>query len=66
MPETIKIAEMEKNFDHYMDRCESGETFFIEQEDGRLVAMVPADEYGEAINDLNADLSIYKNHNDAS
>lgn len=65
MPETIKIEEMEKNFDHYMDRCESGETFFIEHQDGRLVAMVPADEYGNAIEDLNSDLTMYKNHNDA-
>lgn len=66
MTETIKIVEMEKNFDHYMDRCEAGETFIIEQEDGRLVAMVPADEYGDAINDLNTDLSLYTDHNEAS
>ena len=66
MTETIKVKDMEANFDHYMDRCENGETFFIEHEDGRLVAMVPADEYGNAINELNTDLSLYNNHNDAS
>lgn len=56
MTETIKIAEMEKNFDHYMDRCEAGETFIIEQEDGRLVAMVPEKDF--------SDLSMYTDHND--
>ncbi len=63
MPEIIKVKDMESNFDHYMDRCEDGETFFIEHEDGRLVAMVPAKEFEGAEKSL-ADFPWYNDHND--
>ena len=63
MPEIIKVKDMEANFDHYMDRCEGGETFFIEHEDGRLVAMVPAKEFEDAKESI-TDYSVYNDHND--
>jgi len=65
MPEIIPIAEFEKNFDFYLDRCESGETFFIEHTDGKLVAMVPAKEFEETTEQTSENWSTYNDHNDA-
>jgi antitoxin (DNA-binding transcriptional repressor) of toxin-antitoxin stability system len=64
MPEIIKIKDMEANFDHYLDRCEAGETFFIEHEDGKLVAMVPAKEFEDA-NQTISEYSYQTDHDDA-
>ena len=63
MPEIIKIKDMEANMDHYLDRCEAGETFFIEHEDGKLVAMVPAKEFEDAKQAID-DFHYQNNHDD--
>ena len=45
----ISEAELEANFEHYVERCEEGEVFIIKCLDGRQVAMVPADEYADVL-----------------
>ena len=69
MTKIITVQELEQDFDSYLDRCEAGETFFIEHEDGKLVAMVPAKHYESAMSDLDIPeedwYNIYNSHNDA-
>ena len=36
---------MDANPEKYLDRCEAGEMFLVEQPDGRLIAMVPEDQF---------------------
>ena len=57
--ETIKQSDMDANPEKYLDRCEAGEMFLIEQPDGRLVAMVPEDQF----KNIESDDEYYKNYN---
>ena len=50
---------MDANPEKYLDRCEAGEMFLIEQPDGRLVAMVPEDQF----KNIESDDEYYKNYN---
>ena len=53
----IKIEDFQKNFDNYLEKVESGESFVIEDKKGKSVIIVPCD----------ADLiRIHTEHNDAS
>tara|TARA_B100000287_G_scaffold333415_1_gene318582 strand:+ start:619 stop:807 length:189 start_codon:yes stop_codon:yes gene_type:complete len=57
--ETIKQADMDANPEEYLDRCEAGEMFLVEQPDGRIIAMVPEDQF----KDIESDDDYYKNYN---
>jgi hypothetical protein len=51
--ETIKQADMDANPEEYLDRCA------FEQPDGRIIAMVPEDQF----KDIESDDDYYKNYN---
>ena len=63
--------EFEKDFDAYMDKIESGETFLIRQPDGRAVVAVPADAYKSAaasagVTEVDEMSVMYSNHEEGS
>lgn len=69
----ITEEELEKNFEDYVEKCESGETFIITRSDGRRVMMVPAKDFENAqacvsmnLPDDEDDFSFYHDHDDAS
>jgi hypothetical protein len=70
----ITEEELEKNFEEYVEKCESGESYIITRSDGRRVMMVPAKdlEDAQACISMNLDeqtdndFSHYYDHDDAS
>lgn len=56
--EKIPIDEFQKNFDTYVKKVETGESFVIENSEGRSVIMLPAeDEIIKIHTDWNNDAS---------
>jgi prevent-host-death family protein len=53
--EKVPIKKFQNNFDEYIKKVESGQTFMIENSDGRSVVMMPIDD------DL---IKIHTDHND--
>ena len=71
----ITEEELEKNFEEYVEKCESGESYIITRSDGRRVMMVPAKDFDEAQSCVSMnlgeeqsddDFSHYYDHDDAS
>ena len=65
----ITLEEFEKDFDGYMDRIETGESFLIRQPDGRAVVAVPAGEYeaaATAVAEVDELTEMYSDHEEGS
>lgn len=58
---TLTIKELQENFDEYLDKVESGESFLIKSEYGCAV-LVPHQEYKE-VDDL---IRIHTDHEEGS
>ena len=58
---TLTIEELQKNFEVYLDRVESGESFLIKSKHGNVV-LVPYQEY-EEVDDL---IRIHTDHEEGS
>lgn len=53
----IKIEEFQKNFDNFIQKVETGESFIVENEKGNSVVMAP---YSDDL------IRIHTEHNDGS
>jgi len=68
----ITEEELEKNYENYVTKCESGESFIIKKRDGRRVMMVPAKDFEDAKSCVSMDIDddgyydYLRDHDDAS
>ena len=65
----ITEEELEKNYEDYVTKCESGESFIIKKRDGRRVMMVPAKYFEDIKYCVSMDLDEYdylRDHDDAT